>query len=166
MQSPSSDLSTDSTYVHVLVGTQTGNAERIADVVAEALRAWGCAVHVDDFYDVVPEDVARDEHIVVCTSTWGEGELPDNAAEFHDTLVAVRPSLEGVRYGVVGLGDRFYEPHFCNGARLMSGLFEALGAERVLPRLEIDAGPTTDDVEAARAWAVRYAEAICTVEVA
>lgn len=158
------DLSTAHPDVLVLVGTQTGNSERVADAVADRLGALGFAAHVLDLAEAYPEVLTEHRQAIAVTCTWSEGTFPDNAVDFVDALEAVRPDLRGLAFGIVGLGDRDYDPYYQTAAVRLGGLLRDLGAAEAVPRHDIDGGPTAADVDAACAWAERCAEAFAVRE--
>lgn len=153
------DLSAAHPDVLVLVGTQTGNSEIVADAVAEALGGLGFAAHVLDMAEAVPDDLAGYRQLVAVTCTWSGGTFPDNAVDYVGTLESLAPDLSGLAFGVVGLGDRDYDPFYQTAARRLAALLEALGARPAAPTCEIDGGPTPAHVDGARAWATRLAVA-------
>lgn len=153
------DLHAAQPDVLVLVGTQTGNSEVVADAIAEALGELGFAAHVLDMAEAYPELLADYRQLLAVTCTWSEGTFPDNAVDFAEALDAVRPDLTGVRFGVCGLGDRDYDPFYQTAAEHLVDLLRQSGAAEVQPLHDIDGGPTAADVAGAVAWAVRCAEA-------
>ncbi len=153
------DLRAAQPDVLVLVGTQTGNSEVVADAVADALGDLGFAAHLLDMAEAYPELLADYRQLVAVTCTWSDGTFPDNAVDFVEALDAVRPDLSGVRFGVCGLGDRDYDPYYQTAAIRLVDLLRASGATEAQPLHDIDGGPTADDVAGAVAWAVRCAEA-------
>ena len=153
------DLTAAHPDVLVLVGTQTGNSEVVADAVAERLGDLGFAAHVLDMAEAVPEDLGEVRQLVAVLCTWSEGTYPDNAVDFADALAAVRPALGDLAFGVVGLGDRDYDPYYQTAALHFRDLLADLGGEEAAPLWDIDGGPTPADVAGAEAWAERVAHA-------
>ena len=153
------DFSAARPDVLVLVGTQTGNSEVVADALAEALGGVGFAVHLLDMAEAYPELLEDHDQVLAVTCTWSDGTFPDNAVDFAEALDAVRPDLGGVRFGVCGLGDRDYDPFYQTAAHRLADLFHQCGAAEARPVHEIDGGPTPEDVEGAVAWALACAEA-------
>lgn len=124
--------------VTVLFGSQTGNAKREAERLAEALRSDGAEVRLVRA-DAYPTRELADERVLfVVVSTQGEGEPPDDARAFVEFLSGRRaPKLEQLRFAVLGLGDSSY-PQFNAMGRLIDARFEALGAKRLFARGEAD----------------------------
>ncbi len=137
----------------LLFGTQTGNAEAVAYSMAEALEAEGFTVHLLDMADAYPELLADYHQLLVCISTWGEGELPDNAIDFYEAIEMIEPDLSHLIFGIVALGDHYYDPHFCAAGKLMRQRLSQFSAAEVYAMLEIDTGSSAEDLEAVRAWA-------------
>ncbi len=122
----------------ILFGTESGNAEALADVARKAAGKLGFAARVLDMADATPAQVAGAQNLLVIASTWGEGDPPQRAIDFHAALMADdAPRFDGVRYAVLALGDRAYAK-FCETGRLFDERFSALGATRVTDRIECD----------------------------
>ena len=82
--------------------------------------------------------MAGAQNLLVIASTWGEGDPPQRAIDFHAALMADdAPHFEGLRYAVLALGDRAYAK-FCETGRVFDERFAALGATRVAERIECD----------------------------
>lgn len=157
------DLSGAYRDVLVLVGTQTGNSERVAAAVAERLHEVGFTCHVVDMAEAYPEMLADYHQLVAVLCTWAEGTFPDNAKDFYAALAALKPPLPHLAYGLVGLGDRDYDPYFLTAADDLHAALTACGARSIVERHEIDGTPTPDDVAAAGAWALRCARAFAAL---
>ena len=140
----------------ILVGTESGNAQLVADLLQEELGKDGHNIEIMSRGDSAAARLAERSTILICCSTHGEGELPENIRPLHGSLAIERPSLAHVRYGVIALGDQTYRETFCRGGKTMDALFAALGAERVGERLEIDACtqplPDEEALDWAREW--------------
>jgi MioC protein len=89
---------------------------------------------------------------LVCTSTYGQGDVPDNAKQLYESLIATRPDLASIQYGVIALGDRTYGDTFCNGGRRFDAILAELGARRIGDILFHDASSGTLAEEAAAEW--------------
>ncbi|MDA0276161.1 MAG: flavodoxin domain-containing protein [Proteobacteria bacterium] len=138
--------------IHILVGTMTGTAQLVAQ---ELELAWddgktSVATLLMDKLDVTVFD--QPGVFLVCTSTYGQGDIPDNAKALYEDLKAKRPDLSRVRYGVFGLGDRTYAETFNFGGRKFDELMTELGAQRIGERVQHDASSGTLPEEVAAEW--------------
>lgn len=133
-----STASTDSgDPVTILYGSQTGTAEGLARRAARRLRESGCAPAVHPLEDVAPADLSGMERLLVIVSTYGDGEMPDHAEPFWEDLRWNAPSLEGVAFSVLALGDSSY-PDFCQAGKDIDARLEELGARRFYKRVDCD----------------------------
>lgn len=140
----------------ILVGTMTGTAELCAEEIAEVLGAEGHAVAVTlmDGLDAGALDPAK--RYLICTSTYGQGDVPDNAMALYEDLKKARPDLSGLRYGVVALGDRTYAQTFTRGGERIDEILQELGAHRVGEMFRHDASSGTIPEEDAAEWALAW----------
>lgn len=137
----------------IVVGTESGNAQMVADLLEDELGGLGHAVEVTDGGTATDLDLGARDVVLVCTSTHGSGELPDNIIPLADSLRESPPDLGQVRYGVIALGDQTYSETFCAAGKEMDRLLAAAGAQKVGERLEIDACTQPLPDEDAAAWA-------------
>jgi MioC protein len=142
--------------ITILVGSMTGNAEFAAEEMQGALQALGEQVEIILMAeDTGPEVFRRQGVILVCTSTYGDGEVPENAKALYGRLCDEKPDLSGVRYGVFGLGDSNYET-FNFGGQKFDEILSSLGAERLGERSKHDAQSEVTAWELAREWAAQW----------
>jgi MioC protein len=136
----------------ILVGTMTGTAQLVAQELE--LRLDGDEVHARAvLMDGLDASVfARGGLFLICTSTYGQGDVPDNAKQLYGSLLAQHPNLADVRYGVIALGDRTYADTFCNGGRRFDAILSELGARRIGEILLHDASAGTMPEEVAAEW--------------
>ena len=119
----------------ILVGTMTSTA----DYVAQAIQ-MDCAELIDDIevqlmdaldISVFDEASAKNAIYLICSSTYGSGDVPDNARALYESMDANPQFLGHVRYGVIALGDRTYLQTFCNGGKRFDQRLQDLGAQRI-----------------------------------
>lgn len=144
----------------VLVGTMTGTAEMVAQEVRSALDAGGHIVTIRMMDDLDAAVFAAGGTFLICTSTYGQGDVPDNAQDFIASLERERPNLSAVTYGVIALGDTTYRDTYCEGGIRFDTLLTELGAQRVGEILKHDASSGTLPEEIAAQWIVLWAEAV------
>ena len=122
----------------VLWASQTGNAEELAARLVDQLGAAGLVAKLINMNDCTVSDLAARDVLVV-TSTFGDGDAPDNGAGFWERLQAPDvPELHGLRFAVLGIGDRSYG-QFCGHARSLDSRLAELGGARLLDRSDCEA---------------------------
>jgi MioC protein len=136
----------------ILVGTMTGTAQLVADEVADAVRARGIEASVLPMDGLDAAVFAEGGAFLVCSSTYGQGDVPDNAQALFADLERARPDLKRVRYGIIGLGDRTYAQTFCFGPKRFDALLQSLDAKRIGEPMLHDASAGTVPEEVALDW--------------
>jgi len=122
----------------ILFGSQTGTAENLAKKAAKEAGKRGFAATAMDLGGYTAALLAQEKNVLLITSTFGDGEPPDNAKALHAALAASdAPKLAGIRFSVCGLGDTNYV-QFCQCAKDFDARLEKLGAERVSARVDCD----------------------------
>jgi MioC protein len=146
----------------ILVGTMTNTAEYIAQAIEMDCADLVSPIEVQMMdglsADVFGADDAAnaDQLYLICTSTYGTGDVPDNARQLYDSLDSEPRFLGHVRYGVMALGDQTYPQTFCFGGKKFDERLQDLGAQRVGEVWCHDAStgtqPETDGVAWCREW--------------
>ncbi|YCA45389.1 assimilatory sulfite reductase (NADPH) flavoprotein subunit [Bacillus sp. JZ8] len=135
---PAAPAPTISKEVTVLYGSQTGNAQGLADQAGKTLEGKGFKVTVSSMSDFKPNSLKKLKNLLIVASTHGEGDPPDNALSFHEFLHGRRaPKLEDLRFSVLSLGDSSYE-QFCQTGKEFDARLEELGGTRLHPRVDCD----------------------------
>lgn len=135
----------------ILVGTESGNAQMVADALKPVLELAGHAVDVTDKAATRADLEAHGVLLVVC-ATHGSGDIPTNILPLAETLERERPDLSGHRYGVIALGDMTYQDTYCGGGKKVDRVFELCGARKIGERLEVDASSQPLPDEEALGW--------------
>lgn len=137
----------------ILVGTMTNTAEYVAQAIE-----MDCAdlvpvieVRMMDSLDITAFE--EDALYVICSSTYGAGDVPDNARHLYESLGNEPRYLGSVRYGVIALGDSAYPQTFCNGGLRFDERLADLGAVRIGDVFRHDASAGTEPEVVCTAWA-------------
>ena len=138
--------------VVILVATMSGTAEMVADALADAVEESDAEASVKRMEKFSAGDFANDTLYIICSSTYGDGEVPDNGKALFEQLNSERPDLKGVKYGVVALGDSVYPNTFCFGGKKFDELLTSLGAERIGERLQHDSRSADYPEDVAEEW--------------
>ena len=148
--------------VTILVGTMTGTAQLCAQEMELALDDGETEVETLMMDNLDASVFSRPSVFLICTSTYGQGDVPDNARALYEDLKQARPDLSPVRYGVFGLGDRTYAETFNFGGKRFDELLTELGARRVGERHLHDASsgilPEETALEWCQAWLAKARE--------
>ena len=138
----------DADAILVVHASQTGTAERLAWLTAAALQQAGCAIDVQPLGKIDPASLADGRRVLFVVSSFGDGEAPDAARAFVRKMRGGTPSLSGLRYGVLALGDLEYGDSYCGFGRALDQWLHHAGASRLFDRIEVDG----DDAGALRHW--------------
>jgi sulfite reductase (NADPH) flavoprotein alpha-component len=132
----------------ILFGSQTGNAKGVAKALAEKAQTQGLQVNLKSMGEFKPKSIRNISHLLIVSSTNGEGGAPDDAIALHEFLASKKaPKLDNLHYSVLALGDTSYE-FFCQTGKDFDEYLSKLGAKQITPRVDCD----VDYDDAANTW--------------
>ncbi|ATC62561.1 sulfite reductase subunit alpha [Nibricoccus aquaticus] len=122
----------------ILFGSQTGTSESLAKRAAKEAGKRGFAPTVVDMAQTDIAKLAGEKNALVITSTYGDGEPPDNAKSLWEALAKDdAPSLASLNFSVCALGDTNYA-QFCRCGIDFDQRLEKCGAKRIADRADCD----------------------------
>ena len=133
--------------LHILYGSQSGNSEGLAEKWQKEALKYGLnpTVHDMDGFDI--KSMSNMSRVMIVCSTWGEGEMPDNAEELYEAAVGAGKILNNTHFSICSLGDTDYDL-FCQSGKDWDKTMEDMGGSRIYDRVDCD----VDFEEPAEEW--------------
>lgn len=135
----------------ILVATMTGTAEMVAEALQDRFAQLGGEAEIIQMDRLDAASLTPGLYLI-CSSTYGQGDVPDNAQALFEQLGCERPDLAGFAFGLVALGDMTYPQTFCFGGKRIGRLFTDLGARMIGEPLLHDASAGTLPEDVAADW--------------
>lgn len=153
-------LSSGDRSLNILFGSQSGNSEELAAKFAKRAPDYGMEATVHDMDGFDLSSMSGMKRVLIICSTWGEGDMPDNAEElWQEAISDPAPKLDGTFFSVLALGDTSYE-FFCESGKDWDQRLEQLGATRLVDRVDCD----VDYDAMAETWAIDALAAMAAVD--
>ncbi|SHE20566.1 diflavin oxidoreductase [methanotrophic endosymbiont of Bathymodiolus puteoserpentis (Logatchev)] len=148
LQSAGSGDAANARTITILYGSQTGNSESVANDAAQVAKAHGLNTKVLGMDEIERDAFINLEYLLIITSTYGEGDMPDNAQMLWEAISSDDSiSLANMKYSVLALGDTSYDL-FCQAGIDWDQCLTKLGATCLVERVDCD----VDFDEAAESW--------------
>lgn len=131
----------------VVYASETGFAEALAQQTCEQLQGLGRQIRLAPIDGLTCEHLVAARQVLFIASTAGQGDPPDHAIEFSESVMQRSMRLDSLHFGVLALGDRSYDEYCAFGHQLANWLL-ACGGKALFDVIEVDDG----DEEALRQW--------------
>jgi sulfite reductase (NADPH) flavoprotein alpha-component len=129
--------------ITITYGTESGNSKKLATDFGAKAKKSGINAKVVSLEQYRINDLPKEEYFFTIVSTQGEGDPPASAKKFYDHIHNNGFKLEGLKYGVLALGDTSY-PLFCKAGEDVDQQLNNLGGERIVPLQKCDTDYQTD----------------------
>lgn len=131
----------------VAYATQTGIAELHARDTCRALQATGVPTRLLDFDGLSLQILHATDRALFLVSTSYDGDPPDMAEAFRRDAMRCSAHLTHLRYGLLMLGDSYYDD-FCGFGRRLQRWLQASGARPLFEPIAMD----DEDPDALARW--------------
>lgn len=134
----------------IIVGSMLGGSEYVAEACEETLKALGheAIVHLTP---TLSDIKSENQHWLICTSTHGAGDYPDNIQQFVIDLINTDRDLSTVNFIVIGIGDSNYDT-FCFAAINIKKTLLSKGCNELTDILTIDMSTDVDPEDLSQLW--------------
>ncbi len=146
--------------IMILFGSETGNAEDLAYTIGDMTQSYGLSPQIRGMDEIDTDELADVRRLLICCSTWGDGDQPDNAQELFDAVSELSVgTLTGLSYGVLAIGDSAFDL-FCESGKEWDMVLEQKGGNRAVERIDCD----TDYDDYADEWMAMALDVMKTIE--
>ena len=138
----------------ILVATMTGTAGIVADDISDHCKNENITTEIHEMDTIEPKIIlSYKDPILICSSTYGQGDVPDNAKKLYSFLKKDKPKLSNIRYAIFGLGDlATHRDTFAFGGKKFDKILSSLGAKRIDTPYYHDASDGSLPEEVAVEW--------------
>lgn len=136
--------------IQIIVGSMLGGTEYVAEACQETLEESNHSVslHLKPIFNDIPQ---KDQTWLICTSTHGAGDYPDNIQSFIQDLENTAQDLSSISFLIIGLGDSSYDT-FCLAAKNTEKLLLSKGCNIITETKYIDMQDDLDPELESQAW--------------
>lgn len=138
------------TQIEIIVGSMLGGTEYVAEAAQEALLAKNktSKVHFTPQFQEIDQQKTT---WLICCSTHGAGDLPDNIKKFVEDLKNSTNDLSTIKYALIGTGDSSYDT-FCNAIKTIESILNSKNCIKIVDTLYIDMQQNMDPEEITTHW--------------
>lgn len=141
------------TKIQIIVGSMLGGTEYVAEACQEALNDLNIQsdLHFQPNFSQIPH---QNSIWLICTSTHGAGDYPDNIQDFVVDLENSKEDLSSIKFLTLGTGDRSYDT-FCFAAKNIEKLLKSKGCNALTALKTLNILDEEDPEERAQQWIIK-----------
>ena len=155
--------------IQIIVGSMLGGTEYVAEACEETLNEldYNVDIHLKPDFNTILNNtllttqsnneqkkhtiLGKNPLWIICTSTHGAGDYPDNIQQFVHDLTDCDQDLSTVNFLTLGIGDSNYDT-FCKAAIELSRLLVLKGCNELMPVKTLDMSQEIDPEALAQQW--------------
>lgn len=108
----------------VTYASMTGTTEFVSEELHDHLEGMGLSSTLLDMGDLDIEQLKTFDKVIICSSSYGAGDVPSNGTKFYRALTETQLDLSGIDFAVCGIGDGSYVHTFCGAAKKFQTAFQ------------------------------------------
>ncbi len=142
----------------IIVGSMLGGTEYVAEACEEQLNTLDHQVNLHlkpDFTSILNDTFAQNTTKksvwLICTSTHGAGDFPDNIQAFVSDLNNCEQDLSSINFMIIAIGDSSYDT-FCKAGVSLNNLLKSKGCNELIEIKMIDMSEDIDPEALANEW--------------
>ncbi|QDP02834.1 flavodoxin domain-containing protein [Thalassotalea sp. PS06] len=114
----------------IIVGSMLGGTEYIAEAVEAVLTEADhqCELHFQPQFSEIEQN---QQTWIICTSTHGAGDYPENIESFVEDLCAYDQSMSDLKFFVIAVGDSNYDTFCMAGKNIRNNMLEKSSKELI-----------------------------------
>ena len=150
--------------IQIIVGSMLGGTEYVAEACEETLLELDhqVKVHLQPDLKTIIAQTFSDKSTkkplwIICTSTHGAGDYPDNIQQFVRDLTACDQDLSTVNFLTIGIGDSNYDT-FCHAAKNINKLLKSFSCNELIPIMTLDMSQDIDPEDLAQQWITEHSD--------
>ncbi|SET68510.1 flavodoxin domain-containing protein [Thalassotalea agarivorans] len=140
--------------IQIIVGSMLGNTEYVAEACQSVFETHSLETQLH--FSPAFEDIISDKQCwLLCTSTHGNGDFPENIEQFVEDLTHSEEPLADLNFAVVAIGDSNYDT-FCHAGKNLEKLLLSKGCKKITDTLLLDMAEDIDPEALAETWLAQH----------
>lgn len=142
----------------IIVGSMLGGTEYVAEACEEQLNTLDhqVSLHLKPNFTSILDDTFAQNNTkksvwLICTSTHGAGDFPDNIQSFVSDLNNCEQDLSSIYFMIIAIGDSSYDT-FCKAGVSLNNLLKSKGCNELVEINMVDMSEDIDPEALAKEW--------------